>query len=87
MDTAPAQTGLACNLDSSCFTASDFPAIDSARHAVAIIYFNDSGQGGQCTGQLLNSSTPGVPYMLTANHCISTPAGAAPTAPTAGAGR
>jgi len=77
MDTTPAQSGLGCNLDASCFTASDFPAIDSARHAVAIIYFTDSGEGGQCTGQLLNSSTPGVPYMLTANHCISTPAGAA----------
>jgi hypothetical protein len=76
-DTVPAQTGLACNLDASCFTASDFPAIASARHAVAIIYFTDSGESGQCTGQLLNSSTPGVPYMLTANHCISTPAGAA----------
>jgi trypsin-like peptidase len=77
VDTAPAQTGLACNLDASCFTASDFPAIDTARHAVAIIYFNDSGEGGQCTGQLLNSTTPSVPYMLTANHCISTPAAAA----------
>ncbi|HXO26890.1 MAG TPA: hypothetical protein VOA80_06075 [Thermoanaerobaculia bacterium] len=77
VDTAPAQNSTACNLDASCFTASDFPAIASARHAVAIIYFNDSGEGGQCTGQLLNSSTPGVPYMLTANHCISTAAGAA----------
>jgi len=77
MDTTPAQSGLGCNLDASCFTASDFPPIDSVRHAVAIIYFTDSGEGGQCTGQLLNSSTPGVPYMLTANHCISTPAGAA----------
>jgi len=77
MDTAPAQGALACNLDASCFTTSDFPAIASARHAVAIIYFDDSGEGGQCTGQLLNSSTPGVPFMLTANHCISTASGAA----------
>ena len=77
VDTVPAQTGEACNLDASCFTASDFPAIDPARHAVAIINFDDNGQGGQCTGQLLNSTTPSVPYMLTANHCISTPAGAA----------
>ncbi|HEY6320576.1 MAG TPA: hypothetical protein VJA16_03335 [Thermoanaerobaculia bacterium] len=77
VDTTPALDGLVCNLDASCYTASDFPAIDSARHAVAIIYFNDSGEGGQCTGQLLNSSMLGAPYMLTANHCISTPAGAA----------
>jgi hypothetical protein len=77
VDTTPAQTGEACNLDSSCFTASDFPAIDSARHAVAIIDFIVDRQGEQCTGQLLNSSTPGVPYMLTANHCISTPTVAA----------
>jgi len=77
VDTTPAQAGLACNLDASCFTASDFPAIASARHAVAAIYFTDSGESGQCTGQLLNSSAPGVPYMLTANHCISTSTGAA----------
>lgn len=76
MDSAPADA-LGCNLDASCFTTSDFPAIASARHAVAIIYFMDAGEGGQCTGQLLNSSTPGVPFMLTANHCISTPAAAA----------
>jgi len=77
VDTAAPKQGLQCNLDASCYSASDFPAIDSVRHAVAIIFFNDHGQGGQCTGQLLNSSTPGVPYMLTANHCISTPNAAA----------
>ena len=70
-DTAMPKQG-PCNVDASCYKASDFPAIDSVRHAVAIIYFNDHGQGGQCTAQLLNSSTPGVPFMLTANHCVST---------------
>ncbi|HEV3457349.1 MAG TPA: hypothetical protein VHG32_12380 [Thermoanaerobaculia bacterium] len=77
VDTVPAQTGLSCNLDASCFTAGDFPALATARHAVAAIQFTDNGESGLCTGQLLNSSTPDVPYMLTANHCISTPSGAA----------
>jgi hypothetical protein len=70
-----AQAGLGCNLDARCYTSSNFPAIESVRHAVAMIYFIDSGSGGQCTAELLNSSTPGVPFLLTANHCISTPQG------------
>jgi len=67
---------MACNLDASCFSTSDFPAIDAVRHAVAMIFFVDQGEGGQCTGELLNSSVPGAPLMLTANHCISTAGGA-----------
>jgi hypothetical protein len=66
-----------CNVDASCKSSSDFSAIDTARHAVALIEFVDSGFAGQCTGQLLNDSrVDQVPYMLTANHCISTPGGA-----------
>jgi hypothetical protein len=66
-----------CDLDASCFSSSDFPAFDTARHAVAMIFFVDSGSSGQCTAQLLNDSrSSGTPYMLTANHCIATSAGA-----------
>jgi lysyl endopeptidase len=66
-----------CDVDASCFSSSDFPAINTARHAVAMIFFVDSGSSGQCTAQLLNDSqSSGTPYLLTANHCISTPAGA-----------
>jgi hypothetical protein len=68
---------LGCSLDASCFGTNDFPAINTARHAVAEIFFTDSGESGQCTGELLaDSAQSGIPYMLTANHCISTPAGA-----------
>jgi hypothetical protein len=76
VDAGVAQAGLGCNLDARCYNSSNFPAIESVRHAVAMIYFFDSGFSGQCTAELLNSSTPGVPFLLTANHCISTPQGA-----------
>ncbi|HYL06673.1 MAG TPA: hypothetical protein VE075_11570, partial [Thermoanaerobaculia bacterium] len=76
VDTGVAQAGLACNLDARCYTSNDFPAIESVRHAVAMIFFFDSGSSGQCTAELLNSSTPGVPFLLTANHCVSTTQGA-----------
>jgi len=77
VDTAVGKAALACNLDASCFGTSDFPAIDDVRHAVAAIYFVDSGEGGQCTGELLNDThNSGIPYLLTANHCISTASGA-----------
>jgi hypothetical protein len=68
---------LGCNLDASCFGSNDFPAIDTARHAVAELFFIDSGESGQCTGELLaDVAQSGIPYLLTANHCISTAAGA-----------
>jgi lysyl endopeptidase len=64
---------MSCNVDAECFSSSDFPAIETARHAIALIEFVGSGFTGQCTGQLLNDSkSDGIPYMLTANHCIST---------------
>jgi hypothetical protein len=66
-----------CDVDASCFSSGDFPAYDTARHAIAMIFFVDSGSSGQCTAQLLNDSqSSGTPYMLTANHCIATAAGA-----------
>jgi hypothetical protein len=74
---ATAKDDTSCNLDASCESSANFPAYDQARHAVALIEFLDSGFAGQCTGQLLNDAkSDSVPYMLTANHCISTPAGA-----------
>ena len=74
--TSVAQDSLGCNLDARCYTSANFPAIESVRHAVAMIFFLDSGFSGQCTAQLLNSSSPGTPFLLTANHCVSTPQGA-----------
>ncbi len=75
-DAGVRKESLSCNLDARCFTSKDFPAIESVRHAVAMIFFTDSGESGQCTAQLLNGSAPGVPFLLTANHCVSTAAGA-----------
>ena len=70
-----------CGVDAACKSSSDFPAIENVRHAVAQIEFvdpSDPGFGGQCTGQLLNDSrSSGTPYMLTANHCVSTQEAAA----------
>lgn len=77
VDTAVRKDDTSCNQDAECYSSSDFPAIDEARHAIAIIEFVDSGFEGQCTGELLNdTASDGTPYMLTANHCISTPGGA-----------
>jgi lysyl endopeptidase len=76
---ATAKDDESCNVDASCFSSADFPAYDTARHAIAIIEFVVSGtEGGQCTGELLNdSASDGTPYMLTANHCVSTQTSAA----------
>jgi PKD repeat protein len=43
------------------------------KHSVCMITFNDGTFGYQCTGSLINDVTQdGIPYFLTANHCIST---------------
>jgi hypothetical protein len=77
VDAAAQPKDMSCNMDAMCFTSADFPAIETVRHAIALIEFVDSGFSGQCTGELLNDvNQDGIPYMLTANHCISTPAGA-----------
>jgi lysyl endopeptidase len=50
---------------------------DVAR-AVSLISFVEDGGGFLCSGQLLNTTSQDfTPYFLTANHCISTPGGAA----------
>ncbi|HVT59718.1 MAG TPA: serine protease [Thermoanaerobaculia bacterium] len=65
---------MSCNVDASCFGDRDFPSIDAARHALARIEFVDgTGQGALCSAQLLNDTlNDQTPYLLTANHCIST---------------
>jgi hypothetical protein len=67
------QKDSSCDVDASCISSSDFPAFNTARHAVAMIVFNDGpGESGQCTAQLLgDSASSGTPYLLTANHCVS----------------
>jgi hypothetical protein len=65
-----------CAIDAVCVTPSTFSPIGEVMNAVAILVFalsgNQSGMFGQCTGTLLNDAVQdGVPYLLTANHCIS----------------
>jgi len=69
----PAPKDTSCEMDASCVGAADFPDYALARHAVALLEFIDGRQGFACTGQLLSDVVgDGIPYMLTANHCIST---------------
>lgn len=79
----------ACEVDAAC--DANFQA---ESNAVARIVFVEQGSAFQCTGTLLNDQlNSGTPYLLTANHCISTQAAAASLqsywfyrAPTCGAG-
>jgi lysyl endopeptidase len=61
--------GLTCEIDINCSTP--VPAVSNA---VAVMDFiNPDASNGFCTGTLLNDSiTSGIPYVSTANHCIST---------------
>ncbi len=68
----PAVTDTGCEVDASC-SAGTFAGYTPARHAVALLNFFQGREGFACTGQLLNdSANDGKPYVLTANHCIST---------------
>lgn len=78
-----------CEIDAACDAS-----FQAESNAVARIVFVDQGAAYQCTGTLLNDQLgSGTPYLLTANHCISTQAAATTLqsywfyrAPTCGAG-
>jgi lysyl endopeptidase len=58
---------LSCQVDVSC--SANLPA---ASNAVVFLIYRDSGIDYSCSGTLLNdSNNSGIPYVLTANHCIS----------------
>lgn len=62
-----------CVVDGSCYDSDDWGFIDNARRAVANIVYVDGGFGYACSGGLVNSTDgSGIPYFLTANHCVST---------------
>jgi hypothetical protein len=70
---AMAKDDTSCEVDASCYGDADFAGYDTARHAVARIQFIEGHSGFLCTAQLLNdAASDGIPYILTANHCIST---------------
>jgi hypothetical protein len=69
----PSAASTSCLVDGKCVNSGTLGIIANYRHAVADLYFVDSGDGFVCSGGLLNdSSNSGTPYFLTANHCIST---------------
>ncbi len=58
--------GLTCQVDIQCATRS------AASDSVAMLYYQKEGNGYQCSGTLLNNTAfDALPYLLTANHCIS----------------
>ncbi len=64
-----------CLVDGRCVASTTFAPIASYRSGVASLEFVENGSGFLCTGSLLNDSRVDfVPYLLTANHCISTQA-------------
>ncbi|HTQ78915.1 MAG TPA: hypothetical protein VMM92_02880 [Thermoanaerobaculia bacterium] len=71
----------ACLVDATCIADSRFHGIDNVRRAIALLgHLDSSGTfADQCTGALVNDTddTTTLPYLLTANHCLSTPSSAA----------
>jgi lysyl endopeptidase len=64
-----------CLVDVACVSDDDIPGVSKASRAVAQIVFEDAGLFFSCSGGLLNSSGgKGLPYFLTANHCVDSPA-------------
>jgi hypothetical protein len=72
-------TAGACSPDVTC--SSGDPALDAAiaerRNSVALVSFVEGTEARVCTGTLLNTEKFPVPFVLTANHCVSTAAAAA----------
>jgi V8-like Glu-specific endopeptidase len=58
-----------CNLDMVCYSAWDLES-----DAVAKLIYQNGATSYLCTGSLLNDTdtTSWIPYLMTANHCIST---------------
>jgi V8-like Glu-specific endopeptidase len=65
-----------CVENARCFDNTDWNKIDQVRRAVAHYIFQSGGGSYICSGGLLADTVQGsdIPYFLTANHCMSTPA-------------
>ncbi len=62
-----------CMEDGTCISSSRFASIAAFRHAIASLEFVSGNDGFFCTGGLLNDAASDLkPYLLTANHCVST---------------
>jgi hypothetical protein len=68
-----AETGASCLVDAQCVGSGTFGPIENVQRAIAMLIFVDGGSGFQCSGGLLNDTDnqSTIPYLLTANHCIS----------------
>lgn len=71
---SPAPASSSCLVDATCVTAASFGPIASVRKGVAQLEFIEGSDTYLCSGGLLNDTDDStvVPYLLTANHCIST---------------
>jgi hypothetical protein len=66
-----------CLTDAQCIGTSTFDDIREAQKGVAHLEYVSGSSNFVCTGGLLNDrNSTGTPYLLTANHCISTQASA-----------
>lgn len=66
---------VSCLVDEPCVAPGTLGSIDSYRKAIASLEFVKDGSSYLCTGGLLNNTkADGTPYLLTANHCLSTQA-------------
>ena len=64
---APRAAALSCNLDVTCY-----PEWAERARGVARYLFETNGGGALCSGALVNTrNNSGIPYFLTADHCIS----------------
>ena len=63
-----------CLQNGECFDASDFPGIEIARDGVVQYFFTSGGSTYVCSAGLLNDNVASTlePWLLTANHCVST---------------
>ncbi|HVT19145.1 MAG TPA: serine protease [Thermoanaerobaculia bacterium] len=73
----PAAVSSSCLVDAMCTTDNDLPNVASYRAAIAQLQFIDNGASFLCSGGLLNDQAQdGIPYLLTAHHCLSDQAAA-----------
>ncbi len=64
---APRAAALSCNLDVTCH-----PEWAERARGVARYLFETNGGGALCSGSLVNTrNNSGIPYFLTADHCVS----------------
>ena len=69
--TGDVNLALTCQVDVTCVTPAT-PTLPAASDAVAWLIFTEPTGTYICSGTLLNDSiSSGTPYLLTANHCIS----------------